>query len=177
MALEAYTSTYTDVAESIIDADDLYNEFERIEQYLGAWLASYDQIGINTITYVDRVDEIRPKIYPLGLVQQIIVSSDMARIDIEFKARTEGNPYRVYNVFRFESKDTIFTVNGPSGRGHVFGRNTRLHKPSQVLASGYYTAIVIATYAQSGSVFLKVFADNDEASAVGTDDVLTARAF
>ena len=177
MALEPYTSTYIDVANSVIDAQDLLAEFDRVAEYLNGWIQSYEGIGTQTVTYIDRIIDDDPIIRPLGLIQQIIVSADLDRVDFNFAEREEGNPHRVYNVIRFESKSTVFTVNGPAGETHVFGRNKAVLSPSQVQADGYYCAVAMVSYSQNQGVFIQVFADNDESSdTVGGDDVLTIRA-
>lgn len=181
MALTPYTSTYTDVANQIIDSDDLVAEFDRIEERLNVWLASYDQIGTENIVELTKVESSRVNIDPVATIQVVKIDADVPEVALRWGARSDGDPYRVYTVIQFESKATRFTVQGPSGLTHVFGRNDSPYLPAQVSASGvgfsYYKAVVIATYADRGSVMLKVFADNTEASAVGSDDVLGLGAF
>jgi hypothetical protein len=176
MALVPYTSTYVDVADSIIDATNLISEFERVAEYLNGWIESYESIGTQTVTYIDRVEIENPEIAPLGFIQQIVVDADLTRVDFTFTERAEGNPHRVYNVIRFESKDTQFTVNGAAGETHVFSVNESPYFPSLTQADGYYCAVVIVNYSQNQGMFIQVFGNNSEASSVSGDDVLTTKA-
>ena len=175
MALVPYTSTYTDIDTNIFDADDLLNEFNRVAEFINTWALSIESIG--TVETYDEVVTITKDIvngYPSnGTLQKLLVASDAEEFTIDFQPRGDGDPYRILMTIRCQNKDTRFRVSGPAGTTHVFGVNKSLFSPSQVIGSGYYTALVVATYGTTG-LFINVFADNTEASTVESNDILTA---
>jgi len=175
MALEKYTNTYTDINTNIFDSDDLVAEFGRVATFLNSWSQSINKIGTVTvveerITILDTIFNVDPAD---GLLQSLKIADDVSNLSVIFDERTEeGDTYRVYLSLRFQNKSTTFTVNGPAGQTHLFGVNKISYLPSQVVADGFYTALVIATYGTSG-LLVNVFADNDEITAVSSDDILS----
>jgi len=175
MALDPYTNTYTDIDSNIFDSDDLVNEFWRVAEYLNNWVDSYQSIG-TTITNERNIDlsghivNITPA---SGILQKLTIDADVEEVVLNFKERNDGDPFRIFLSLRFRSKTTVFTVSGPAGQTHAFGINRAEYSPSQVLADGYYTAFVVATYGATNGLMLTVYADNQEATEVGLDDILT----
>ena len=175
MALDQYTNTYTDVDNNVFDADDLVDEFERIADFINAWSESVGTGGIiNTyeanVSIENNLIEGNPA---NGILQKFIVNDDVETMAVDFVAVGDGDPFRLYISLRFQNKDTVFTVSGPSGETHVFGVNRYEYSPSQVSADGFYTAMVIATYGKTNGLMIQVFADNSEADAVSANDALT----
>jgi hypothetical protein len=178
MSLVPYTNTYTDVDTNIMDSDDLVEEFWRVAEFMNTWANSTIGIGVtNTYEFFITEETDIINVSPVnGVLQKIIVGYDVDNFAVNLVEREEGSTYRVYVTLRFENPDTTFTISGPSGQTHVFGVNRSTLKPSQTQADGYYTAIIIATYGFSNGILVNVFADNEEATAVGADDILTAAA-
>lgn len=176
MALTPYTRVYDATDASFTDEDAVLAEFTRIEEFLAAWRASFESIGAQTVYSVIEEEGLATddvQIDPAnGLIQSLEVGASVSTFDVNFASRADGNTYRVYLVLRCRSKDTRFTVSGPGG--HVFGINRSTYSPSQALADGFYSAVVIATYGTNG-VFLSVHAHNDEETDFDGDDVLVTR--
>jgi len=173
-ALEPYTSTYTDVDGSVMDADDLVNEFWRVAYFLELWGGSIDAIGqeVRYDTYVEEVEGELAEILPArGLIQRLEVEADVESFEIAIKEHNAGDPYRVYIVVRCRSKDTRFTITVPSGQSHVFGVNRTVYMPAQVLGDGFYNASLIVTYSQNTGVMVQVHAANDEEAAIDYNDI------
>jgi hypothetical protein len=174
MSLTPYTSTYTDVTTNIFDSDDLLDEFDRIAEFMAAWIASYESIGIGVIDFNSGENVTNDvNVFPTSMINQRIIDASVTTVNINFPKRSDGDPYRIYTVLRFVDKDTTFTVSGPAGSTHIFGVNREVYTPSQVEADGYYAATIMTTYSESGGVIINVFADNTEATAVDGNDVLT----
>lgn len=177
MPLEPYTNTYVDIDGNIFDSDDLVNEFNRVAQYINTWAASVESIGTTnfyeeTILFEQTVIIGSPS---FGIIQKMDINEDAESVVINFIERETGDPYRIYMTLRFRSPDTTFTVSGPAAETHAFGLNRGSYSPSQqVSASGFYTAVVVATYGDANGVLINVYADNTEATDVETDDLLTA---
>jgi hypothetical protein len=175
--LEPYTSTYSDVDDSIFDADDLVNEFWRVAYFLNLWGGSIDAIGREDHyeEYIEIVEGELAEILPArGLNQRLEVEADVEEFEVNIGPHTVGAPFRVYIVIRCRSNDTRFTVTGPSGEGHVFGINRSLYMPSQVLGDGFYNASIICTFGATKGVMIQVHAGNPEETLVDFDDPLTA---
>jgi len=176
MALELYTSTYTDIDYTIFDSDDLVDEFFRVASFINAWAESVSSIGTTivneeTILIDDTIVNGSPAD---GAIQKKIIGGSVEHITINFTKRNEGDTYRIYMTLRFLNKDTTFSVSGPAGETHAFGVNKAVYKPSQVGVDSFYTAVIIATYSDASGVMINVFADNDEAVDVEGDDIQTA---
>jgi hypothetical protein len=92
-------------------------------------------------------------------------------VNINFMPRADGDPYRIYVVLRFGSKETRYTVSGPAGSSSVFGVNQTEFMPSQAVKDERYAGSIIATYG-TDALHLQVYADNDEITEVGVDDIL-----
>lgn len=171
MSLEPYTNTYTDTDGIIADSGDIVAEFDRIEAFIAAWAESYGGIGstVRTIKIagIDTYD-LDPA---SGFVQSLIIDADVADININFKSREDGDPYRVYVILRFGSKDSRYTLSGPASRTTIFGINREEYLPSQVSKNGYFAGSIIATYG-TDSLHLQVYADNVEDTTVESDDYL-----
>jgi hypothetical protein len=175
--LEPYTSTYTDVDGSIMDADDLVNEFWRVAYFLDLWGGSIDAIGQTTdyTVYVQEVTGELAEILPQrGLIQRLEVAANVDTFEVAIREHTVGAPFRVYITVRCLSPDTRFTIRAPSGQSHVFGINRSIYMPSQVIADGFYTASLICTYGSEEGVMIQVHAANPEEDEVTLDDILTA---
>ena len=172
MALTPYTNTYTDTDGTIADADDIVAEFDRVEEFIRIWAGAYTSIGLTTV-YTYTFDAIYD--YEInsgnGILQKLIVDEGVELFDINIKPREDGDPYRVYLSVRFRSKDTRFTVSAPVGISHVFGTNRVEFQPGQVISDGFYPAVIVITHG-TDAVHVQVFADNSEASSVGSDDTL-----
>ena len=176
-ALTPYTSTYTDVDGGIMDADDLVNEFWRVAYFIDLWSGSIDAIGRDTSydIYVEKVSGQLAPIYPQrGLIQRLDVDATVDQFTVAIQPHETGDPYRVYISIRCRSKDTRFTVSGPSGEGHVFGINRSLYMPSQVVGDGFYNASIICTHSQNTGVMIQVQAANPEEELINYDDIQTA---
>lgn len=175
-ALEPYTSTYTDVDGSIIDADDLVNEFWRVSDFLMLWSGSIEAIGREDhyeefVTIVTgQLAEILPQ---NGLIQRLEVDASVQSFEVNIKQHEVGDPYRVYITIRCRSKNTRFTVETPAKESHVFGINRSEYMPAQVIGDGFYTATIICSYSQNTGVMVQVMAANLEEEAIDFDDVLT----
>jgi hypothetical protein len=175
MALEQYTNTYTDIDSNIFDSDDLVAEFNRVAYYINLWAASVGSGGIIN-TFEQRITtnlDVVSGSPSNGILQKLIISNEVEEIAINFTSREEGDPYRIYISLRFQNKDSVFTVSGPSGETNMFAVNREEFSPSQVSAGGYYTAMLTATYGKDNGVMIGVFADNQEVTTVETDDTLT----
>lgn len=173
-ALEPYTSTYSDVDGSIMDADDLVNEFWRVAYYLDLWGGSIDAIGQETRydTYVEVVEGELAEILPQrGLIQRLEVGAGVETFTVKINEHATGAPYRVYLTIRCANKDTRFSLSVPSGQTHVFGINRTSYMPSQVLGDGWYNATIIITYSQNTGVMVQVNAANPEEEEVTFDDM------
>ena len=174
-ALEPYTSTFTDVDGSVMDADDLVNEFWRVAYFLGLWGGSIDAIGKknNYEAYITKVEGELAEIFPAnGLIQRLEVEADVDEFEIAIREHTTGAPYRIYTIVRCLSKDTRFRVRTLSGQSHIFGVNREIYMPSQVVTDGYYTAHLIATYGSQDGVMIQVHAANPEEAEIDVDDIL-----
>lgn len=177
-ALEPYTSTYTDVDGSIMDADDLVSEFWRVAYYLELWGGVIDAIGQETSydLHVEIVTGELAPIYPAkGLIQRLEVDAGVDNFQIVIKEHTVGAPYRVFIIVRCGSPNTRFTVSGPAQQTHVFGVNRTTYMPSQVITDGWYTATLICTYGAEAGVMVQVHAGNPEETEVTLDDMQTVR--
>ena len=175
--LEPYTSTYSDVDGSIMDATDLVNEFWRVAYYLDLWGGSIDAIGREDRyeEYIEIVEGELAEILPVrGLIQRLEVEADVEEFEVNIGPHTTGAPFRVFIIIRCRSKDTRFTVTGPSGEAHRFGLNRTIFMPGQVLGDGFYNASIICTYGSTNGVMVQVHAANPEETAVDFDDVMTA---
>lgn len=175
--LEPYTSTYTDVDGSIMDADDLVNEFWRVAYFLELWGGAIDAIGQETRydVYVEIVEGELAEILPArGLIQRLEVAADVETFEIAIREHTAGAPYRVFVTVRCRSADTRFTIRAPSGQSHVFGVNRSILMPSQVITDGFYTAQLICTYGSENGVMIQAFSGNPEETTVDLNDQLTA---
>jgi hypothetical protein len=175
--LEPYTSTYTDVDGSIMDADDLVNEFWRVAYFLELWGGAIDAIGQETSyeVYIETVEGELAEILPQrGLIQRLEVAADVESFEIVIKEHTAGAPYRVFITVRCRSANTTFKIRSPAGESHIFGLNRQVLKPSQVITDGFYTAQLICTYGSENGVMVQAFSSNTEETEVNADDVLTA---
>jgi hypothetical protein len=173
--LEPYTSTYTDVDGSIMDADDLVNEFYRVAYYLNLWGGVVDAIGRDeeTEVYVEIVEGELAEILPAnGYIQRLEVAADVDTFEVAIRDHTEGAPFRVYIIIRCLNKDTRFTVSAPSGNSHTFGVNRTTYMPSQVIADGFYAASILCTYGSEDGVMVQIHAANPEETEVTENDVL-----
>ncbi len=173
MTLIPYTNTYSDTDGTIADSDDIVNEFDRIALFISAWADSYQAIGA-TVVQVREIpfDESSHDIDPSdGLIQSFLIDAVVEDINFNFVAREDGDPYRIYVILRFASKETRYTVSGPAGSSSVFGVSQAEFLPSQVSKSGRYAGTIIATYG-SDALHLQVYADNTEDDVVGVDDTL-----
>ena len=172
MSLVPYTNTYTDTDGSIADSGDIVDEFDRVASFINAWVDSYETIGAIIVNEYnvggDGTVDVSPS---LGFVQVIKTSAGVTEIDINIKARVDGDPYRIYLNLRFGAKTTTFTVNAPSGQSHVFGLNQSPYSPSQIVNKGWYAASVIVTYG-TGATHIQVFANNSETEPPTIDDIL-----
>lgn len=174
--LEPYTSTYTDVDGSIMDADDLVNEFWRVAYFLELWGGAIDAIGQETSyeVYVEEVEGELAEILPArGLIQRLEVAADVEQFEVAIREHTAGAPYRVFITIRCRSAATTFTIRSPAGQSHIFGVNRRVLKPSQVITDGFYTAQIICTYGSEEGVMIQAFSANTEETEVNADDQLT----
>lgn len=172
MSLAPYTNTYTDIDGGIADSDDIVAEFDRLEAFINAWAESYQNIGTSFVT-THKIDgsgtfDLDPA---AGFIQSLVIDSGVENININFKARADGDPYRIYVTLRFRSKETRYTVSGPSGRTTVFGVNQGEYMPSQVSRDDAFAGAFIATYG-TDALSIQVYADNDEITLVETDDLL-----
>ena len=171
MPLEPYTNTYTDVDGSIADADDILEEYDRIELFIGDWLASIEKIGDTIVNeYEIEIDgdfDIDPA---LGLIQKVIVDLVVEEFNLNILPKGDTDPHRIYLTLRFRSPSTTYTISAPSG-SHLFGVNRTIYSPSQVIVDGFYASFVMITYGSVGTM-VKVFADNTEETAVAGDDIL-----
>lgn len=175
--LPPYTSTYTDVEHSIMDAKDLVDEFWRVAYFIELWSGSIDAIGQedNLEVHIEIVTGELAEILPLrGMIQRIEAEADVENFEIAVKEHTTGAPFRVYIAIRCRSKETRFTISTPSGEAHLFGINRTTYMPSQEIADGFYTAAMLCTYGSEKGVMVQVMAANTEATEVNYDDVLTA---
>ena len=173
MTLVPYTNTYTDTDGTIADSDDIVAEFDRLSVFIAAWADSYETIGVTNVqTYEVPFDELSYDIDPSnGFIQSLLIDAVVEDINFNFVAREDGDPYRVYVVLRFASKDTRYTVSGPAGSSSVFGVSQAEYLPSQASKDDKYAGTIIATYG-TDALHLQVYADNDETDAVGSDDPL-----
>lgn len=172
-----YTSTYTDVDGTIMDADDLVNEFWRVAYFLELWGGSIDAIGqeTNYDVYVETVEGELAEILPArGLIQRLDVDVGVETFEIAIREHTVGAPFRIYITVRCGSPDTRFSIRGLSGQTHIFGVNRSNYMPSQVITDGFYTATLICTYGGTDGVMVQVNAGNPEETEVTGDDMLTA---
>jgi len=172
MSLVPYTNTYTDTDGTIADADDIIAEFDRVSAFINAWADSYDSIGLTSVRNETINEDGNFDIEPaIGLVQAIRINSNIETVNFNIKAREKGDPFRIYMTLRFGSPATRFTVSAPSGSSHIFSVNQADFIPSPTSAGGFFPATVIVTYG-TDAVHVQVFAHNDEATAVGVDDIL-----
>lgn len=172
-----YTSTYTDVDHSVMDADDLVNEFWRVSYFINLWGGVIDAIGQenNYDVYVEIIDGELAEIFPArGLIQRIEVAPDVENFEIKINEHTVGAPFRVFIIVRCGNKDTRFTISAPAGESHIFGINRTQYMPSQTIGDGYYTAALICTYGSENGVMIQACAGNPEETEVDFNDVLTA---
>lgn len=183
MTLEPYTSTYQDVADSIVDAEDLVAEFWRVSYFINLWAGSIVAIGQEDdfTVYIEIVEGELAEIIPSnGLIQRFEVAADVEEFTLEVKKRVDGDPFRVYATIRCLSADTRFVLSVPGGEAHVFGLNhapldpVQRYRPSQVITDGFFTSTVIMTYGSEEGVMVQVHGANPEESEVNYDDVLTA---
>jgi len=177
MTLPLYTSEYEDVDAQIFGADNLVNEFARVATFLNPWVDSVAQ-STTIRTYSETVEGtdtlVEVDIDPTdGSIQRYIVEESVSAVLMNFGRRAVGDTFRVYAVLRFSSKDSTFKVSGPMGATHLFGVNRTTFQPSQVKKDGYYMASLVATYGTNG-LLINVFANNEEASSVSGDDIITA---
>lgn len=173
--LEPYTSTYTDVDGSIMDADDLVNEFWRVAYFLDLWGGSIDAIGRETSydVYIEEVNGSLAEILPgRGLIQRLDVAAGVETFEIAIREHTAGAPFRIYITVRCMSPNTRFTIRAPAGQSHVFGVNRSTYMPSQVIADGRYTATLICTYGSEQGIMVQVHAANPEEAEVTLNDIL-----
>lgn len=177
-ALEPYTSTYTDVDGSTIDADDLVAEFWRVSYFLNLWGGSIDAIGREDHyeEYVYIVEGQLADILPAnGLIQRLDVDAGVSEFEIKLNQHEAGDPYRLFIIVRCRNKETRFTISAPGGETHIFGINRETYMPSQVIGDGYFTASLICTYSQDRGLMIQVMAGNPEEDEIDFDDVLTAK--
>jgi hypothetical protein len=184
--LEPYTSTYTDVDASVMDADDLVAEFYRVAEFLALWAGSIDAIGqedhfeefINIVT--GQLAEVLPA---NGLIQRLMVDASVEEFTIQIGQHETGDPFRVFISIRCASPDTVFRLSVPTLQTHVFGvlreqfeffTLSEPYQPSAIIGDGYYGAMVICTYGSEAGVMVQVFAHNPEVTEVTFNDVLTA---
>jgi hypothetical protein len=175
--LPPYTNTYADVDHSLMDADDLVNEFWRVAYFLELWSGSIDAIGQedNFEVFIEIVEGELAEILPArGLIQRIEVEADVESFEIAIKEHTTGAPFRVYIVVRCRSKATRFTVSAPAGETHLFGLNRSTFMPAQEIGDDFYSAALLCTYGSENGLMVQVMAANVEATEVDYDDVLTA---
>lgn len=174
MALEKYTNTYIDVEGNIADADDILEEFDRVAEFFNLWASSIDQIGSNKV-FIDNSSAVGTTVIDAsnGSIQRKNIAADVDVLNIRVNSRQEGEPYRIHLVLRFASRLTTFTVSGPSGETHIFSRNSSPYSPGQTIADGWYPAVLVVTFGATNGCFISVFAENNEATGVGNDDVLT----
>jgi len=186
-ALEPYTNTYTDVADSIMDADDLVAEFWRVAYFLALWGEGVEAIGRKDeyTLYIEEIEGQLAEILPArGLIQRLEVSYDTEQFEVSIQPHTVGAPFRVYIVIRCANPNTRFTVSAPAGESHVFSvqrtqqefqSTAERFMPSQVIADGWYTATVIVTYGSEKGVKVIVHSANPEEEVVDFNDVLSTR--
>jgi hypothetical protein len=175
-ALEPYTSTYSDVDGSVIDADDLVDEFWRVSHFMTMWAGSIEAIGREDHyeEYIQIVTGQLAEILPQnGLIQRLDVDASVVSFEVKINEHVVGDPYRVYINLRCRNKDTRFTLSTPSHESHVFGINREEYMPAQVISDGFYTATLICSYSQDRGVLIQVMAANPEETAIDFDDVLT----
>lgn len=175
MSLEPYTNTYTDTDGSIADADDIVNEFDRVEAFINAWSDSYESIGNTSVTektIITSDTDIEPSI---GLIQSIRIDPAVETVNFNILQRSDGDPYRIYIALRFGSLSTRFTVSAPASKSHIFALNQTPYSPSQVVQEGYYPAVMIVTYG-TDATHLQVYADNQEDTLITLDDILQGAA-
>jgi hypothetical protein len=176
-ALEPYTSTYTDVDGSIMDATDLVDEFWRVAYFINLWSGSIANLGQED-HYEEHIEIVEGELAEIlpsnGLIQKLLVEADVEEFAVDFGVRESGDPYRIHVVVRCRNPDTLFTVGSPSGESHRFGLNRDVFQPSPVIGDGYYNAAIIATYSKNQGVMVQVYANNAEATTVDKDDVLNA---
>lgn len=175
--LEPYTSTYTDVDHSIMDADDLVNEFWRVAFFINLWSGSIDAIGREDHfeEHIEIVTGELAEIFPSkGLIQRLVVEANVETFEIKINKHEVGDPFRVYISIRCRSRNTRFTISAPSGEAHIFGINREVYMPSQEIGDDHYSAMVLCTFGSEQGVMVQVLAANPEQSEVDFDDVLTA---
>lgn len=175
--LPLYTNTYADVDGSIMDADDLVDEFYRVAYFLALWADGGDAIDVDKIyeTYIEEITGELAEILPSnGLIQRLDVAAGVETFEVQINEHTVGAPFRVFISIRCGSPDTRFTLSVPSGEAHIFGINRSVYMPSQVIGDGAYSASIICTYGSEKGVMVQVMAGNPEETEVDYDDVMTA---
>jgi hypothetical protein len=172
-----YTSTYTDVDHSVMDADDLVNEFWRVSDFFNLWSGIIDPItedNVFEIFITLTTGELAEILPARGLIQRIEVDPDVETFEIAVREHTTGAPFRIFIVVRCGNPDTRFFVTAPSGQSHIFGINRSIYMPGQVIGDGFYNASLILTYGAEKGVMIQVHAANPEEGEVSFDDVMTA---
>jgi hypothetical protein len=181
-----YTSTYTDVDSSIMDADDLVAEFWRVSEFIALWSGSIEAIGQEDHfeEFIEIVTGELAEIIPAnGLIQRFEVDASVESFDFTVLPHTIGAPFRVYVSLRCGSPNTTFRVSVPRGETHIFGVNRDLYQftqasepyqPSAVVGDGYFGATILVTYGSENGTMVQVFAHNPETALVNFNDVLTA---